>query len=130
VIKRTEAALPKKHLLGQQIQGPIGGPVDFTANPDVSVIVTQYIWETPDEQLGGMKALDYLYDRKKPIDLNETGYYPLSSWYEGDKAGDVRVSLGFIVSGGSSFSNLNGVFSSRPGRKDRRKHSVLKTMRR
>jgi hypothetical protein len=56
VIKQTEAALPKKHLLGQQIQGQIGGPVDFTANPDVS-IVTQYIWETPDEQLGGMRNL-------------------------------------------------------------------------
>ena len=91
VVKQTENALPRRHLLGQQIQGPVGGPVDFTAHPDVSVIVTQYIWETPDEQVGGMKALDHLYNRNKPIDLNETGYYPLSSWYEGDKAGDVRV---------------------------------------
>ena len=47
------------------------------------MIVTQYIWQTPDEQVGGLKALDYLYDRNKPIDLNETGYYPLASWYDG-----------------------------------------------
>ena len=53
--------------------------------------MTQYVWNTPDEQLGGMKALDELYDRNKPIDLNETGYYPLDSWYEGDKAGAVRA---------------------------------------
>ena len=79
VVKQTESGLPKKHLLGQQMMGTIGGPIDFTSNPDVSVIVTQYIWETPDEQVGGMKALDQLYDRNKPIDLNETGYYPLST---------------------------------------------------
>jgi hypothetical protein len=33
VVKQTEAALPQKHLLGQQIQGPIGGPVDFAWEP-------------------------------------------------------------------------------------------------
>jgi hypothetical protein len=130
VVKQTETAFPQKHLLGQQIQGPIGGPVDFTAHPDVSVIVTQYIWETPDEQLGGMKALDYLYDRKKPIDLNETGYYPLASWYEGDKAGDVRVEgWEFMVGGGSSFNNLNGVFTVRdPAGKAAANLPVLQTM--
>ena len=58
VVKQTESGLPKKHLLGQQMMGPIGGPVDFTSHADVSVIVTQYIWQTPDEQVGGMKALD------------------------------------------------------------------------
>jgi hypothetical protein len=71
VIRQTESELPQRHLLGQQVQGPIGGPVDFSAHRDVSVIVTQYIWETPDQQLGGMKGLDSLYDRNKPIDLNE-----------------------------------------------------------
>jgi hypothetical protein len=114
VVKQTERALPQKHLLGQQIQGPIGGPVDFTADPDVTVIVTQYIWQTPDEQVGGMKALDYLYGRNKPIDLNETGYYPLPAWYEGDKSGDVRVEgWEFMAGGGSSFNNLNAVYTDR-----------------
>jgi hypothetical protein len=114
VVRQTESKLPQKHLLGQQVQGPIGGPVDFSANPDVSVIVTQYVWQTPDEQVGGLKALDYLYDRNKPIDLNETGYYPLASWYTGDKAGDVRVEgWEFMVGGGSSFNNLNGMYTVR-----------------
>jgi len=130
VVKQTESTLPKKHLLGQQVQGPIGGPIDFSANPDVTVIVTQYVWLTPDEQVGGMKALDELYDRNKPIDLNETGYYPLSSWYEGDKAGDVRVEAWeFMVGGGSSFNNLNGVFAARdPAGKAAANTPVLKAM--
>ena len=131
VVRQTESTLPKKHLLGQQIQGAIGGPVDFTSHPDVSVIVTQYVWQTPDEQVGGMKALDELYDRNKPIDLNETGYYPLSSWYEGDKAGDVRVEAWeFMVGGGSSFNNLNGVYTVRdPAGRAAENEPVLKTMR-
>lgn len=113
VVNRTESKLPKKHLLGQQVQGAIGGPIDFSSHPNVSVIVTQYMWLTPDEQVGGLKALDELYERNKPIDLNETGYYPLDSWYEGDKAGDVRVEAWeFMVGGGSSFNNLNGVFTA------------------
>jgi len=130
VVKQTEATLPQKHLLGQQVQGPIGGPVDFTTDPRVSVIVTQYIWETPDEQLGGMKALDYLYDRNKPIDLNETGYYPLASWYEGDRAGDVRVEAWeFMVGGGSSFNNLNGMYTVRdPAGKAAENAAVLQSM--
>lgn len=114
IVKQTESTLPQKHLLGQQIQGPIGGPVDFTAHPDVPLIITQYIWETPDEQLGGMKGLDRLYGRNKPIELNETGYYPVPTWYEGDKAGAVRVEAWeFIVGGGSGFNNLNGVYTVR-----------------
>jgi hypothetical protein len=130
VIRQTEAALPKEHLLGQQVEGPIGGPVDFSAHKDVSVIVTQYIWETPDQQLGGMKALDELYGRNKPIDLNETGYYPLASWYQGDKAADVRVEAWeFMAGGGSSFNNLNGVFTVRdPAGKAPANLPVLKTM--
>jgi hypothetical protein len=130
VIKQTESVLPQKHLLGQQIQGPIGGPVDFTNNADVTVIVTQYVWQTPDEQVGGMKALDYLYDRNKPIDLNETGYYPLDSWYAGDKVGDVRVEAWeFMVGGGSSFNNLNGSYSVRdPAGTAAGNEPVLKSM--
>lgn len=130
VVTQVESKLPKKHLLGQQVQGKIGGPVDFSSHPNVSVIVTQYVWLTPDEQVGGLMALDELYDRNKPIDLNETGYYPLDSWYEGDKAGDVRVEgWEFMVGGGSSFNNLNGVFSaSDPAGKAAANKPVLTTM--
>src|SRR5262249_57788770 len=112
-VHQTQSKLPKNSLLGKPLQGPIGGSIDFTARPEVSVIVTQYMWLTPDEQVGGLKALDELYDRNKPIDLNETGYYPLDSWYQGDKAGDVRVEgWEVLVGGGSSFNNLNGMFSA------------------
>jgi hypothetical protein len=130
VVRQTESGLPKKHLLGQQMMGAIGGPIDFTSHADVSVIVTQYIWQTPDEQVGGMKALDQVYDRNKPIDLNETGYYPLSSWYEGDKASDVRVEAWeFMVGGGSSFNNLNAMYTVQdPAGKAAENTPVLKTM--
>jgi hypothetical protein len=130
LIKQTESNLPKKHLLGQQVQGRIGGPVDFSANPNVNVIVTQYVWETPDKQVGGLKALDQLYDRNKPIDMNETGYYPLSSWYQGDKVGDVRVEAWeFMAGGGSSFNNLNGMYTVRdPAGKAAENKPVLETM--
>ncbi len=130
VVKQTEDSLPQRHLLGQQVQGRIGGPVDFATNANVSVIVTQYIWQTPDEQIGGMKALDYLYDRNKPIDLNETGYYPLASWYTGDKASDVRVEgWEFMVGGGSSFNNLNGMYTVHdPAGTAAENRPVLKTM--
>ena len=71
-----------------------------------------------------------MYDRNKPIDLNETGYYPLASWYEGDKAGDVRVEAWeFMVGGGSSFNNLNAVYTARdPAGKAAENMPVLKTM--
>jgi hypothetical protein len=58
--------LPRKHLIAQQIEGPMGGPCDFTAHPDVSVIVTQYAWEGGHEQMGGLMALDYEYDKTSP----------------------------------------------------------------
>lgn len=75
--------------------------------------------ETPDEQIGGMKALDTLYDRNKPIDLNETGYYPLGSWYERYKARDVRVeALGVYGGRTRKLQQLECcVHSSRPSRK-------------
>jgi len=112
VIKNTERALPQKHLIAQQIEGPMGGPCDFTANPDVSVIVTQYAWEGSHEQMGGLMALDYEYAKNKPIDFNETDYYP--TWYLGDRVADSRVEAWeFIVGGGGSFNQLNGLYTVR-----------------
>jgi len=109
VIKNTESSLPKKHLVAQQLEGPVGGPVDFSDNPDVPVIVVQYVYESGD-QMGGMKALDVAYGHNKPIDFNETDYYPF--WYKGDKVGDSRVEAWeFIVGGGASFNHLNGQFT-------------------
>ncbi len=117
LIRKTENTLPQKHLIAQQMEGPIGGPVDFTTNPDVSVIVTQYAWEGSHEQMGGLMALDYEYDKNKPIDFNETDYFP--TWYQGDRIADSRVEAWeFIVGGGGSFNQLNGLYTVRdPGGK-------------
>lgn len=109
VVKKTESSLPKKHRIAQQLEEPIDGPMDFSGHPDVSVIVAQYVWQAGD-QMGGMKALDFEYGHNKPIDFNETNYYPI--WYQGDKVADSRVEAWeFMVGGGSSFNHLNGLFT-------------------
>jgi hypothetical protein len=125
----TEKPLPKKHLIAQQIEGPMGGPCDLTANPGVSVIVTQYVWEASHEQMGGMAALDKEYDKNKPIDFNETDYFP--SWYLGDRLADSRAeSWEFVVGGGGSFNQLNGVFTVKdPAGKTVENDKVLSALR-
>jgi hypothetical protein len=109
VVKETESRLPKKHLIAQQLEEPINGPLDFSGHPDVSVIVAQYVYQSGD-QMGGLKALDLEYGHNKAIDFNETNYYPI--WYRGDKVAASRVEgWEFIVGGGSSFNHLNGLFT-------------------
>jgi hypothetical protein len=109
-IKNIEKELPKKHLIAQQVEGPLGGPCDLSNDPDVSVIVAQYVWEASGEQMGGMKALDFEYGHNKPIELNETYYYP--AWYKGDQVAASRVEAWeFIVGGGAGFNHLNGRYT-------------------
>jgi hypothetical protein len=110
VIRKTEGGLPKKHLIAQQVEGPEDGPCDFSRNPGIGIITTQYVYESSAEQMGGMKALDVKYGLNKPIELNETDYYP--AWYSGDKIADSRVEAWeFIIGGGAGFNHLNGVFT-------------------
>lgn len=110
LIKKTESDLPKKHLIAQQVEGPLGGPCDFSDHPDVPLIVTQYVWESSEQQLGGMQALDCKYACNKAIELNETFYYPV--WYKGDKVAASRVEAWeFIVGGGAGFNHLNGLYT-------------------
>ena len=45
--------------------------------------------ETGGKQFGGMQLLDAEYGHNKPIELNETAYYPI--WYKGDILGASRV---------------------------------------
>lgn len=111
VIKETEKSLPFRHLIAQQLEGRMDGPVDFSNDPDVQVIVTQYLWAAGD-QMGGLKGLDYEYGHNKVIELNETDYYPV--WYgEGnDKIAASRVEAWeFIVGGGAGFNQLNGLYT-------------------
>lgn len=111
VMVNTERDLPHPHLIAQQVCGPLGGSGDFSADPRVSIITGQYIGATAGEQVGGMQLLDAAYRHNKPIELNETAYYPI--WYEDDRIAASRVEAWeFIVGGGASFNQLNGLFST------------------
>lgn len=107
----TELGLLNRHLIAQQACGVPGGPGDFSKDPLVQVITGQYVWMASGGQLGGMRLLDSVYDRKKPIELNETAYYPI--WYEeGDRAGAVRVEAWeFIIGGGAGYNHLNALYT-------------------
>jgi len=110
VIKGAEIGLPKQHLIAQEVQSAVGGPLDLSGNPGISVIVTQYIYDSGDLEMGGLKGLDFEYHHNKPIEENETYYYPLG--YQGDKIADSRVeSWEFMVGGGAGFNQLNGLFT-------------------
>ena len=75
-----------------------------------SIVVTQYLWHTRDWEMGGLQGLDREYRHNKPIEQNETNYYPL---YSGDKVGASRVEAWeFMVGGGASFNQLNGLFTA------------------
>jgi hypothetical protein len=112
VVHDTEAQLPKKHLVAQMVEGPIGGPVDFSASPLLSVITAQYVWggEADSDQMGGMMGLDEEYYHNKPIEMNETMFYPFG--YRGVPALDSRVEAWeFMVGGGAGFNQLNGRYT-------------------
>ncbi len=114
VVRTAEADLPKKHLLGQEVEGPFGGGMDFSADKRVSIIVAQYIWGNlnadPAAELGGMRALDSLYGLDKPMEMNETDYFPRS--YRGDRIADSRIEAWeFMVGGGAGFNQLSGLYT-------------------
>jgi hypothetical protein len=78
------------------------------------VIVGQYVWggEEGREQMGGMKGLDYEYGYNKPIELNETSYYPFD-YQTGDVIAASRVEAWeFVVGGGASFNQLNSRYTA------------------
>ena len=114
VIHDTGEKLPEKHLVAQEVEGPLGGPVDFSGSPLLSIIVGQYVWggDADSDQMGGMKGLDYEYGHNKPIELNETAYYPM--WYHNtDPVAASRVEAWeFMVGGGASFNHLNSRFTA------------------
>jgi hypothetical protein len=61
--------------------------------------------------MGGMKGLDYEYHYNKPIEMNETQYYPFQ-YREGDPVLNSRVEAWeFIVGGGASFNQLNSRYT-------------------
>lgn len=114
VVIATEKKLPKKHLIAQEVEGPYAGAMDFSADPRFDIVVGQYIYGQSNGEaggeMGGMRGLDTKYGLNKPIELNETCYYPI--WYDGDKIADSRVEAWeFVVGGGAGFNQLNGLFT-------------------
>ena len=103
VVIHAERDLPKKHLIAAQVEGPVGGPLDLSGKPNVSVIVTQYVWQAG-FQMGGMRALDLEHGHDKPIESNETDWYPV--WYKGDAIADSRVDVGVHRRGRGKFQPL------------------------
>lgn len=111
VIQNAEANLPKKHLIAQEVEGPVNGPIDLSGHPGISLIVGQYVQEGGSDQMGGMKALDLEYHHNKAIEFNETAYYP--AWYKGDRVAASRVEAWeFMVGGGAGFNHLNGRYTA------------------
>jgi hypothetical protein len=110
-ITETEKGMPHQHLIAQQVCGTLGGPGDLSGDSRMSLIVSQYIGATAGGQFGGIQLLDANYGYDKPIELNETAYYPI--WYEGDRVAAARVEAWeFILGGGAGFNHLNGLFST------------------
>jgi hypothetical protein len=104
-IREEERLLGRRHLLAQQLE--LG--VDFTADDRFPVIVTQYIRHNETRQVGGVEGLETEYLHDKPIELNETAYYPI--WYSGDGIASSRVEAWeFMVGGGAAYNHLNGLF--------------------
>ena len=113
-VKAAERDLPNRHLIAQEIEGPRGGAMDFSADARVPVIVAQYVWSGDISEAGGdpggMSALDDRYSLNKPIEMNETDYFPLG--YRGDKIADSRVEAWeFMVGGGAGFNQLSGLYT-------------------
>jgi hypothetical protein len=120
VIRNTEKKMSKKHLIAQQVMGQLNGAGDFSRNKLIDVIVGQYVGVQfygdgratyhDAVQEGGILALDDKYDCNKPIEFNETEYYP--EGYKKDSIADSRVEAWeFIIGGGAGFNHLNGRYT-------------------
>ena len=50
--------MPKKDLVGQEVQGPVGGPTDLAGDPSIVVVIRQYLYDSGDREMGGLKGLE------------------------------------------------------------------------
>ncbi len=128
VVIETEAGLPNQHLIAQQVEGDLGGPGDFSGDDRVSVITGQYIWLESAKQIGGMQLLETDYDHRKPIELNESAFYPI--WYTEDREAASRVEAWeFVIGGGTAYNHLNGMFTiTNPAGNDPNNEKVLNAL--
>jgi hypothetical protein len=157
-IREAEAALPNRLLLAQQVCGVMGGEGDFSLDQRVDIATGQYVERIDGGQIGGIALLDHLWDGARPIELNESAFFP--RWY-GDPAdqaweawsaerpdaflpsdGHTQDALlatraeawEFIVGGGAAYNQLNAWYSSvDPSGDHPQNHAVaasLRTLRR
>jgi len=130
VVIEAEAGLPNRHLIAQQVEGDLGSYGDFSGDERVSVITGQYIWLEWGKQIGGMQLLETDYDHGKPIELNESAYYPV--WYTEDREAASRTEAWeFVVGGGAGYNHLNGMFTiTNPAGRDGNNEKVLSALQR
>jgi len=104
VVRETERALPKKHLIGQTVDfGMSNNEADFSADSRIQYIDVEYS--------RGIHDLENEYDHDKPIVYIESVFYP--DMYTGDKIADTRVEAWeFMVGGAAGFMQLNGLYST------------------
>lgn len=118
-VRGAEAGLPNRHLVAQQVIGTIGGRSDFSQDPRVDIATGQYVQAVGGGQLGGMRLLDSIYQHGKPIELNESTYYPGNYNQRGSNAepgpdpvaGYRAEAWEFIVGGGAAYNHLNALYS-------------------
>ncbi|MEQ1769879.1 MAG: hypothetical protein ABL879_08575 [Devosia sp.] len=108
-----EYLLPNKHMIAQQIVGQFGGPLDFSADPRIAVATGQYVSRNYGNQIGGQELLDSVWRFDKPIEMNESAYFP--NWYEkDDPVSAVRVDAWeFVVGGGAGYNCLTAHFNNK-----------------
>jgi hypothetical protein len=112
VVRDAMAGQAHPQIIAQQVIGMQGGPHDFGWDDRIQVATGQYVGQTWGGQRGGLELLDTHWTAGKPIELNETSYYPF--WYEPeDMRGAVRAEAWeFMVGGGAAYNHLNGYFSN------------------
>jgi hypothetical protein len=93
VARNTESAICRKAYDRAGGRRPVWGTDGFFDGPAPLHHHAQYLWGPEPGanggEMGGMRALDYKYDLNKPIELNETDWYPWG--YRGDKIAASRV---------------------------------------
>ena len=102
--EKTEADLPKRHLLGQTIDWQMSGnAADFSADKRVRYIDVEYA--------RGSDDLLREYAHRKPVVYIESVFYP--DGYAGNAIGDSRVEAWeFMLGGCSGFMQLNALYTT------------------
>lgn len=134
VVRGAEAGRSKRHLVAQQVLGTIGGAGDFSLDPRVDIATGQYVQRINGGQLGGMRLLDSIYHHGKPIEFNESTWFPGNYNQSGPDAdpgpdpisGYRAEAWEFVIGGGAAYNHLNALYTAEnPGARDTGNDEVL-----